>query len=139
MWWRERPRPVACGCGGLDDDYLTLHRDRYTHQPALDLTHRLAEMNYFAVRQIETFHPVDGGKWIAWVGERHMNTTGGVPGVAELTGAIGVRIRDARAGQPSVVRVPGRRGFWSDGPLPDVEIELDVTHYPRRQPEGPGN
>lgn len=131
----------ACGLRvrGLDDDYLTLHRDRYTHQPALDLTNRLAEMNYFAVRQIEAYQPGDGGKWIAWVGERHMNTTGGVPGVAELTGAMGVRIRDAQAGQPSVVRAPGRRGFWSDGPLPDVEIELDVTHYPRRQPEGPGN
>lgn len=131
----------ACGMRvrGLDDDFLTLHRDRYTQQPSIDMSNRLEEMNYFAVRQIEAYHPVDGGKWIAWVGENHMNTTGGVPGIAELTGGIGVRIKDARAGQPTVVRGGGRRGFLSGGPRPDVEIEWDVASSAPRLPEGPEN
>lgn len=134
-------RAQACGLRvrGLDDDYLTLRRDRYTGRPSIDMSSRIEDMNYFAVRQIQAYHPEDGGRWIAWVGAAHMNTTDGVPGIAELTGGIGVRISDARAGQPTVLRAPGRRGWFSGAAAPDVEIELDVTHSPARRPEGPDN
>lgn len=122
---------------GLDDDHLTLHRDRYTLQPSIDMSVRLNEMNYFAARQIEKYHPVDGGKWIAWVGARHTNTADGVTGIAELMGALGVRVKNAKAGQPTVVRAPGKRsGLWG-GFRPDVEIEWDVSLCAPRLPEGP--
>lgn len=135
----RRARDCRMRVRGLDDDYLTLHRDRHTLKPAIDLSIRLEEMNYFAVRQIQAYQSVDGGKWLAWVGTNHMNTTEGVPGIAELMGGIGVRIKNARAGQPTVVRVPGSRDSLPGGALPDVEIELDVTHVAARLPEGPGN
>ncbi|ASV37483.1 hypothetical protein CI807_15255 [Pseudomonas sp. NS1(2017)] len=129
----------SCGMSvrGLDDNRLTLHRDVYTSRPRIDALVRIEEMNYFAARQIQAHHPTDGGKWIAWVGKAHMNTSGSTPGLAELMGGVSVDIGNAKAGQPTVVRVPARGGFLSRGPQPDVQIELDVSANPTRLPTAP--
>ncbi|WP_144424893.1 membrane-targeted effector domain-containing toxin [Pseudomonas trivialis] len=135
----RRARSCGLRVRGLDDDYLTLHRDRHTQLPHINDSARLREMNYFSVRQIQANHPSDGGKWIAWVGMAHMNTTNDVPGIAELMGGIGVGIRDAKAGQSTVIRASNKPGFVFSNTKADVEIELDVTNVAPRVPEGPHN
>ena len=135
----RRARRCGLRVRGLDDDYLTLHRDRHNHVPHIGDAARLREMNYFSVRQIQANHPSDGGKWIAWVGMAHMNTTNDVPGIAELMGGIGVGIRDAKAGQSTVIRASNKPGFVFSNTKADVEIELDVTNVAPREPEGPHN
>ncbi len=52
-------------------------------------------MNYYAMRIIDatTSASSENAKWIALMGNAHINTHQGVPGVAELTGAVGVDIR----------------------------------------------
>jgi hypothetical protein len=57
-------------------------------------------MNYYAtevIQWIQTTKPRPG-KWVALVGDSHTNTYKGIPGIAELTGSIGLRIEDAAAG-----------------------------------------
>ncbi|WP_455826104.1 membrane-targeted effector domain-containing toxin [Pseudomonas graminis] len=57
-------------------------------------------MNYFAtevIQWLQTSKPRPG-KWVALVGDTHTNTYRGIPGIAELTGSIGLRIEDAAAG-----------------------------------------
>lgn len=120
----EAAQTLGIKVRGLDDSLLTLHIRPSTGFGRVDLTKRLGEMNYFAVREIERHHPKDGGKWVAWVGAAHMNTAEGVPGIAELTGAIGVRIRDARPGRPAAIVIPVSRDYLPDGPLADVRIDF---------------
>lgn len=69
--------------------------------PDTDGTLRQKLMNFYATEVIQWVqttkrHP---GKWIALVGNSHTNNYRGVPGLAELTGSIGLRIEDVRAGQ----------------------------------------
>ena len=65
-------------------------------------------MNYYAMRVIDTYssEESESGKWIALIGSSHVNTFKGVPGVAELTGGIGVYIKQDEITQLQ----PG----WSD-------------------------
>ncbi|MFC6337412.1 hypothetical protein GIR22_21860 [Pseudomonas sp. CCM 7891] len=130
----------ARSCGirvrGLDDDALTLHRDPLTMAAHIEMSTRLEEMNYFAVRQIETYRAVDGGKWVAWVGSDHMNTVSGVPGLADLTGAFGVRIKDARPGQAITITLPVS-GFWFAGPIGDAQVDMALTASAVRTPIAP--
>ena len=58
-------------------------------------------MNYYAtevIQWVQTTKPRPG-KWVALVGDSHTNTYKGIPGIAELTGSIGLRVEDAAAGQ----------------------------------------
>lgn len=57
-------------------------------------------MNYFATEVIEWVQTTKPrpGKWVALVGDTHTNTYKGIPGIAELTSSIGLRIEDATAG-----------------------------------------
>lgn len=61
---------------------------------------RQSMMNYFASRVIRRHQAVVGEhKWIALVGNSHANTfRGTVPGLAELEGAIGLRLMDVKPG-----------------------------------------
>lgn len=70
-------------------------------------TVRLKLMNYFAHTVIAADEPARAGsKWVALVGNAHANTFKGVPGVAEIEGAVGLRVRDVPAG--------GMTGFGVD-------------------------
>ncbi|MBV6288401.1 membrane-targeted effector domain-containing toxin [Pseudomonas aegrilactucae] len=58
-------------------------------------------MNFFAHRVIAADQVLHGSsKWVAFVGNTHANLFDGVPGLAELQGAIGLRIEDIEIGQP---------------------------------------
>ncbi|WP_282396044.1 membrane-targeted effector domain-containing toxin [Pseudomonas sp. PS01298] len=78
----------------LDHCYLTRHKDeRELYKQAMkaeDFVPRLKEFNYYAAQTIRQNSA--GEKWIALVGNAHMKTSQGIPGVAELTGSIGVGV-----------------------------------------------
>ena len=62
-------------------------------------TSRFEMMNYFASQVMSTHRSQTGGhKWIALTGNAHSNTFRGVPGIAELEGAVGLRIQDVAPG-----------------------------------------
>lgn len=64
-------------------------------------TLRQRMMNYYATEVIQwaqtTKH--SPGKWVALVGDSHSNVFKGIPGLAELTGSIGLRIEDSTPAQ----------------------------------------
>ncbi|WP_244653269.1 membrane-targeted effector domain-containing toxin [Pseudomonas fluorescens] len=64
-------------------------------------TLRQRMMNFYATEIIQWIQTTKRrpGKWVALVGDSHTNTYKDVPGLAELTGSIGLRIEDAGAGQ----------------------------------------
>ncbi len=78
----------------LDHPYLTRHKDEPAQFQAINQAQqnepRLREFNYYAAQTIRQNPP--GEKWIALMGNAHMKTSQGVPGVAELTGGIGVGV-----------------------------------------------
>jgi hypothetical protein len=52
-------------------------------------------MNLYAKAQIDEHQQsIGGGKWIALLGNAHTNQFGDVPGLAELTGGVGVRLAE---------------------------------------------
>ncbi|MEX5543131.1 dermonecrotic toxin domain-containing protein [Pseudomonas poae] len=123
---------------GLEHAELTVHRRDFEAnlQRENSSIDRLEELNYFATKLIEK--TPKGEKWVALVGNNHMNTyvddyTGGaVPGIAELTGGLGVSIRDAAKGAASTTSVPAHAHhltdemeFWRG----DVQIEHNVDKY----------
>ncbi len=60
-------------------------------------TVRQKMMNYFAHTVISSDTNLRGkARWVALVGNTHANTYKGIPGMAELEGAIGVRVDDVR-------------------------------------------
>ncbi|UII74175.1 membrane-targeted effector domain-containing toxin [Pseudomonas sp. HN11] len=78
----------------LDHYYLTRHKDL---RGALGPTttgngsvRRLEEFNYYASETIQANSGTE--KWVALVGHSHMNTSENVPGLAELTGSIGISV-----------------------------------------------
>lgn len=74
-------------------DCMASYRLKGIYAPA-DL--RTKMFSYFAQAVIGHHQgkadPANGHKWVALVGNTHTNTYQGIPGLAELTGAIGVRI-----------------------------------------------
>ena len=65
-------------------------------------TLRQQMMNYYAHTVIAADQAANGaGKWIALVGNSHSNTFLGTAGVAELEGAIGLRVQDVKPGEPT--------------------------------------
>ncbi|WP_133298301.1 membrane-targeted effector domain-containing toxin [Pseudomonas sp. GL93] len=108
---------------GIEHEHLTMHSTRPFDDDVANLRHttdRLRELNYFASKVIQQTPP--GEKWIAVVGRRHMNTTQGVPGIAEQTGAISVGVYDATPGASSVaVKHTGPR------PAPEERLAANAT------------
>lgn len=98
-------------------------------------TTRQQMMNYFAARTLQRHQEVMGShKWIALVGNSHSNTFQGiVPGIAELTGSIGLRVTDVAPGQARAIMVdPGElvRVGISNQKVPikgDYLIEMEVA------------
>lgn len=89
----------------LDHYYLTRHKDVKALYGATTTgsgsVQRLQEFNYHASEVIQANSGTE--KWIALVGASHMNTAEGVPGLAELTGAIGIGVFD----NPGIVKSIG--------------------------------
>lgn len=79
-------------------DCMASYRQAWLSPPSE--TARQQMMNFFAHRVIDTDQAVRGpSKWLALVGNTHANTFDGVPGLAELEGAIGLRVEDILVGQ----------------------------------------
>lgn len=78
---------------------------------------RAETMNYYSTRVIRDHQAKQGAhKWVALVGFTHTNTFEGVPGLAELNGAIGLKIMDTLVGQPTGTGLDkGRISFLSNG------------------------
>ena len=67
---------------------------------------RYEMFSYFASQTIRADQAKSGArKWIAFTGNTHANTYQGVPGLAELEGAIGVRVSDVFPGTSRGVRM----------------------------------
>ncbi len=74
-------------------------------------TLRQRMMNYYATEVIQWLQTTKRrpGKWVALVGNTHTNTFKGIPGLAELTGSISLRVEDAVATQRLGIEAdPGR-------------------------------
>ncbi len=81
-------------------DCLASYRQAWHVEPSL--TTRQQMMNYYAHRIIALDQSTRGSsKWVALVGNSHVNHYMGVPGMAELEGVIGLRVKDIEIGQPS--------------------------------------
>ncbi|MEX5508220.1 dermonecrotic toxin domain-containing protein [Pseudomonas paralactis] len=121
---------------GIEHEHLTMHSTRPYDDDVANLRHttdRLREFNYFASKVIQRTPP--GEKWIAVVGRRHMNTTQGVPGIAEQTGAISVGVYDATPGASSVAvkhtgpRPAPEKRFAPDATVGDYQVHQNVDPY----------
>lgn len=109
-------------------------------------TTRHEMMNYFATLIIRG-HKVKIGdhKWIALTGNTHANTFRGVPGLAELEGAIGLRLEDAVPGTGRGVKTDP--GFVSYNPMRtydhsflknDLVLDIEIPETkPRAAPLSP--
>jgi hypothetical protein len=109
-------------------------------------TLRQRMMNFYATEVIQWVqttksHP---GKWVALVGDSHTNTYRGIPGLAELTGSISLRIEDARAGQRLGIEAdPGRTSSMGIGKgdatvKADFVLRVDTTSLQKTAPVLPG-
>lgn len=110
-------------------------------------TLRQKMMNYFAKGVIEADQASNSGNWVALVGNSHANTYQGIPGVAELEGAIGLRIEDVRVMESGAVTPDpaaemfdsmGRRAgtvksdlrlqYLSEAPRQETDLENTLLH-----------
>lgn len=109
----------------LDHAFLTRHKDERSVFKATNHAEqnvpRLKEFNYYAAQTIR--QNSSGENWIALMGNAHMNSTQGVPGVAELTGGIGVGIFKRTDPGPSM-------GIRKTGHVPDPTQALRPTDLP---------
>ncbi len=93
---------------GLEHQHLTWRMDNhvtanlYTNTRGVET--RLKEFNYHAAKTIDLTPP--GEKFVAIVGRSHMNTDYGVPGLAELTGGVGVSVSPSLKGGSSIASQP---------------------------------
>jgi hypothetical protein len=86
----------------------------------LGLQARLQSLSYYGKLIIQHHQSQPGaGKWVALVGSTHANYTSNVPGLAELTGATGLRVVPKALLLPSQVRLDvgdfdesGRGKYW---------------------------
>lgn len=110
-----------------------------TRYPDLNRTEMFS---YFASQVIRQYLEINPGKkWIALTGNSHANTFQGVPGLAELEGAIGVRVSDAAPGNSLGLRrdipeVMAPRLGQQDYLLLKNDYWLDVE-IPRTHPRSP--
>lgn len=104
----------------------------YRQAGMLDLqgTTRQQMMNFFASRVIRADQALRGtSKWVALVGNTHANTFEGVPGVAELEGAIGLRIDDVPLNAPSSIQAdPGVHAPGNSAAAQEVFVKNDLLY-----------
>ncbi|MGY2685877.1 membrane-targeted effector domain-containing toxin [Pseudomonas tolaasii] len=109
----------------LDHYYLTRHKDerpfRARTVQGINSEIRLKEFNYFAAETIQANSGTE--KWIALVGNAHMNTSEDVTGLAELTGTLGIGVFDN-------ANVPATVGFKDTRHVPDPKLPLKRGDLP---------
>lgn len=96
---------------------------------------RIKMMNFYANKVIRAEQRIrNGGNWVALVGSAHANTYEGIAGVAELEGAIGLRIQDPAPGgfqglkpDPGAVESGGLMGS-------DRRVKSDLVYYGGKVP-----
>ncbi|MCP1463481.1 hypothetical protein [Pseudomonas sp. S3E17] len=126
----------------LEHRYLTRHSDSpgyFSGLGTLDKTspeyialskQRLEEVNYYGAKQVMKNEL--GGKSVVWVGRAHMNTAEGVPGIAELTGGIGIGVYQKADIAESVARKADKQRDTSaalsktDDTVGDMQIDIKV-------------
>ncbi|MFZ6773120.1 membrane-targeted effector domain-containing toxin [Undibacterium sp. SXout7W] len=102
---------------GTDDDSEAAKEESKT---------RLEVMNYLAAEKIKNRE--NDGKWIAFVGNAHVNTNKGVPGVAELTGTLSVALSDKKenpSNPPVRTNVENYFGDQFSGAINRVDIAIE--------------
>ncbi|WP_238346578.1 membrane-targeted effector domain-containing toxin [Pseudomonas paralactis] len=120
---------------GLEHNELTWRHDNYANRVrnAGFLDDRLREFNYYAGQIIQRTPPTE--KYVAIVGSLHMNTYSEIPGLAELTGGIGVSVSPALKGSSSIVSQPPHTPpptlkFMHGGSVPqpvgDIHIDYNI-------------
>lgn len=119
----------------IDHYYLTRHKDlRGILGPTTTgngSVRRLEEFNYYAAETIQAHSGTQ--KWVALVGRSHMNTSEGVPGLAELTGAIGIGVFDRRNVQTSIGRRVIGRAPDPTQPIAADSVPGDLQIYVKPQ------
>ncbi|WP_167337419.1 membrane-targeted effector domain-containing toxin [Pseudomonas batumici] len=91
--------------------------------------HRMSLMNYYADLVIKAdASNLEGGKWIALVGDAHTHDRQGIPGLAALQGVPGIRIADIEGGAPISIAVDRGRGGVSAGHGPFF-VKADLVLY----------
>ncbi|KAF2410059.1 C-terminal region of Pasteurella multocida toxin residues 569-1285 [Pseudomonas antarctica] len=97
---------------------------------------RQALMNYYASTVIRADQAAQGAhKWLALVGNTHVSTYKGVPGLSELEEVNGLRVEDLAAGQSKgVIPDPGIPAAGSAGA---VKSDLLLQLVMPRKPETP--
>lgn len=126
----------------LEHQYLTRHSDNPDHFSGLDTLskkspeyqalskQRLEEMNYYGARQVMKNEL--GGKSVVWVGRAHMNTSENVPGIAELTGGIGIgvyqkaNIGESMARKSTAPKNPAAELSAADETAGDLQLDINV-------------
>lgn len=105
-------------------DCMASYRQAWLHPPSQPVRQQM--MNYYADRIIRADQAARGpNRWVALVGNSHANTYRGVPGLAELEGAIGLRVEDVPAGQPDHLGIdPGRSAVISG--IQAVQVKSDL-------------
>ncbi|WP_256677421.1 membrane-targeted effector domain-containing toxin [Pseudomonas sp. L13] len=124
----------------LEHKYLTRHSDTPGYFNGLSKLpkdspayialskQRLEEVNYYGARQVMKNEL--GGKSVVLVGRSHMNTAEGVPGIAELTGGIGIGIyqksdvAQSMGRKAGVPRDTSARIFSRDDTVGDLQIDI---------------
>lgn len=117
----------------IDHYYLTRHKDlRGADGPTTTgerSQRRLREFNYYASETIQANSGTD--KWVALVGSSHMNTSENVPGLAELTGSMGIGVFNKKGAKGQIgTRVIGRpqdpaKPVGSGGVPGDLQIYVE--------------
>lgn len=101
---------------------------------------RQSMMNYFAYQVIrETQAQAGAGKWVALMGNTHTNLYEDIPGVAELTGTIGLRVQTPESESLEVsdrLGIELDRGelFYVDRSTVRLKSDLLLTNRPTLSP-----
>jgi hypothetical protein len=72
---------------------------RSVYSRKTDDIERQQAMNYLAAKKVDEYRRNGGGPWLMLVGNVHTNTLLGVPGVAELTASLSLRLHDSYPGR----------------------------------------
>ncbi|WP_416412597.1 membrane-targeted effector domain-containing toxin [Pantoea sp. App145] len=79
---------------GIEVKALDAAASYHINKGSTDKNCRISMMNYYAQGVINDHQEKHHGKWVALVGNQHVNTFETIPGLAELTAGIGIRVKE---------------------------------------------
>ncbi|WP_374936293.1 membrane-targeted effector domain-containing toxin [Pseudomonas putida] len=104
-------------------DCLASYRQAWHEKPSSTIRQEM--MNFFAHRVIAIDQASRGpSKWVALVGNSHANNFMGIAGLAEMEGAIGLRVEDIEVGQSGGIGVDPGHTFEEDGMAAWIKSDL---------------